>query len=74
MFIKILAFLAIIVVIYMVFFKNRKKGDSEKKGGSKEDLMVECKKCGTYVSSHEAFIKDGSFFCSEECMNTKDKK
>ena len=31
--------------------------------------MVACKKCETYISPDEAYIKDAKYFCSKECMD-----
>ena len=47
---KILAFFAVLIAIYMIFFKTRVKR-GVKGGAKKEDKeaqnFVECKKCGT---------------------------
>ena len=32
-----------------------------------EDTLVECKKCGTYVTVKESFIVHGKYYCSKEC-------
>ncbi len=59
---KLLVFALIIGVIYFMFFKKKKESSSE------EQTMVECSKCGVFVSSKDAFVKDGKFYCSKECM------
>ena len=71
---KIAIFLLVMVAVYFIFFKKpeaaeegkrqKAKGKSDKKNSEE---MVECAKCGTYVSSKEAIIKNGSFYCSHEC-------
>lgn len=68
---KVLLLIAILIAIYLIFFKKRtekpakpKKPRSER---AKEEVMVDCAKCGTFVSNKEAIIKNGSFYCSSEC-------
>ena len=67
---KILAFLAVLIAIYMIFFKTRVK-----RGAKKEDKeaqnFVECKKCGTFIEAKNAVISGGGYIC-EDCI--KDKK
>jgi len=61
----------IVYVVYIAFFKSKSvqnsKGSFDKKDDDSEDL-VECSECGTFVAKHEAFIKNGKFYCSKECM------
>ena len=38
-----------------------------KNGDKSAEVMVECAKCGTFISSKEALIKDGRYYCSKEC-------
>lgn len=70
MLIKIALFVAVMVLIYIFFFKNSRK-DEIKKNASRKVLegetMVECKECSTFISHNEAIIKDGQFYCSKEC-------
>lgn len=65
MIIKILLLAAAIAAIYFLLRKISAKAKKEKTGS--DETMVECKKCGTYVSSKEAIIKNGHFYCSKEC-------
>ncbi len=71
MLLKLLGFIVVVFLIYIFFFKNKRKDEIEKsKNDSKKlegDTMVECKQCATFVSHNEAIIKDGCFFCSKEC-------
>lgn len=72
MLLKILGFIAVVVLIYIFFFKNKRKADIEESSKKEQkklegDTMVECKKCTTFVSHDDAIIKDGCFFCSKEC-------
>ena len=71
---KILAFLVVLIAIYMIFFKTRVKR-GVKGGVKKEDKeaqnFVECKKCGTFIEAKNAVISSGGYVC-EDCI--KDKK
>lgn len=74
MMLKIGALLAILLVIYLVFFKtSRNTGETqpkEKRRPTKQndgETMIECAQCSTFTSNKEAIIKDGKFFCSREC-------
>ena len=64
---KILIFLAVLFAIYVLFFKKKGNNDLSKKGSKDSEIMVDCKGCGVYVSSKEAIIKDGFYYCSKEC-------
>ncbi|NPA03963.1 MAG: hypothetical protein GXO61_03790 [Epsilonproteobacteria bacterium] len=39
-----------------------------KKGSQETETMIECKKCGTFVSSEEAIKKGKDYYCSPECL------
>ncbi len=72
MFIKILLVLLVLLAIYWFFFKSKIFRDKTKDNKKDDKIissepMVECPKCGTFVSNKEAIIKDGKFFCSREC-------
>jgi|LGOV01.1.fsa_nt_gb uncharacterized protein len=41
------------------------KGEDKKK--IEEDTLVECEKCGTYVTYKESIIVKGKIYCSKEC-------
>ena len=34
-----------------------------------DDTLVECKKCGTYVTIKESIIVNGEYYCSKECIS-----
>ena len=34
-----------------------------------DDTLVECKKCGTYVTIKESIIVHGEYYCSKECIS-----
>lgn len=71
MLLKIGGFILVIFLIYIFFFKNKRKEEihvaKQHKKELEGDTMVECKKCTTFVSHKEAIIKEGCFFCSKEC-------
>lgn len=70
MLLKIALFIAVVVLIYIFFFKNTRRDEIKKNNAKKAiegETMVECKECSTYISHKEAIIKDGQFFCSKEC-------
>ncbi len=71
---KILAVLVVLFLVYIVFFKkNREESIKNKDNNEAEqitDTMVECPKCGTYVSKDEAILSNGKYYCSKECLNS----
>jgi len=49
---------------------SRKKDTIPKEEDRKkieEDTLVECEKCGTYVTYKESIIVKGKIYCSKEC-------
>jgi uncharacterized protein len=72
MILKILLLIGVIAAVYFLFFKKSKPiaaSGGEKKKNEDEETMVPCHKCGTYVATKEAFIKEGKYYCSEACMH-----
>ncbi len=66
---KFMAFLAVVFLVYIVFFKkSREKNIKDKKYDEITDTMVECPKCKTYISKDDAILSNGKYFCSEECL------
>ena len=70
---KILAFLAVLIAIYMIFFKTRVKRGV--KGGARKDEseaenFVECAKCGTFIEAKQSVLSSGKYVC-KECMKEK---
>ncbi len=72
MILKWLIFGVIVYAVYILFFKEKNIASKDSKSFKKDDNdseeMVECCECGTFISSKEAFIKNGKFYCSKECM------
>ena len=67
---KILAVIAVIFLVYIVFFKKNREEGLKNKDKYEEitDTLVECPTCGTYVSKDEAILSNGKYFCSRECL------
>lgn len=70
---KLLAIIAVLFLVYLIFFKKGREKEVGSKPNNKNekisDEMVECPTCGTYVSQSEAILSNGKFFCSKECLN-----
>lgn len=69
---------AVFVVLYYFLLqrrtirerKNRFKEcdrDGYSRNNPSEEVLCECKRCGTFVAQNEAFMKDGHYYCSKEC-------
>ncbi len=66
---KILAVLAVLFLVYLLFFKkNREQNIKDKKTDSISDEMIECNSCGTFISKDEAILSNAKFYCSKECI------
>ncbi len=76
---KLIILAVVLYIIYTLFFKNQnfiekikpKEQKNPKEKNPEVDTVVECHKCGVYVSTKEAIIKDGFYFCSKECAEIK---
>ncbi len=64
--------IGLIALVYFFFIKKKplsyESRPHHKKNKISGDEMVACERCGTYISLNEALIKDGQYFCSDECM------
>ena len=58
--------IVILLIAGIYYFVIRKPSLKNPKQPS-EEIMLECEKCGTYISSKEAIIKEGAYYCSKEC-------
>ncbi len=68
MILKLIIFAVVAVLIYKFFggkFPSLSQNAAEKK--LNEDTLVECEKCGTYVTVKESIIINGKYYCSKEC-------
>lgn len=70
---KVLAIIAVLFIVYLLFFKKSRESDvhlkEEKKKNDKiEDIMEECPTCSTFVSKKEGILSNGKYYCSKECL------
>ena len=68
---KFLAIVAVLFLVYIVFFKKNREANMKDKSGKYDeitDTMVECPKCGTFVSKDDAILSNGRYFCSRKCL------
>ena len=75
MVIKILVFLVVLFLVYILFFKKNREADikNNRKDSNNDtqkisDTMVECPTCKVFVSKNEAILSNGKYFCSSECL------
>lgn len=76
MVVKMIALVLVIYLIYILFFRAKRgeniRADRAKRSSiEKSETMMECQKCSTFISTKEAFIRDGKYYCSKECMEDK---
>jgi uncharacterized protein len=64
---KVLLLAALIAAVYFIFFKKKSLTPPSSDQGM-EEAMIPCDKCGTFVQAREAFMRDGKYYCSRECM------
>jgi len=64
----------LIALVYFIFIKKkplsseRKNKNDKKNNKASDDDMVECKKCGIYTTLNDALLKEGHYYCSDECL------
>ena len=76
MILKLLLVIGVIATVYFLFIKKNRtlstkknrKPKSNKTEKTENDLMVECQNCGTFTMADDAFIRNGQYYCSKECM------
>ena len=69
MILKLIAVIAVLFFVYLIFFKKGREANITKKSNDKvEDIMVECPTCKTFVSKEEGILSNGKFYCSKECL------
>ncbi len=64
---KLLLLAGVLTAVYFIFFK-KKSLTAPKADNTQEEAMVPCAKCDTYVQIKEAFMRDGKYYCTRECM------
>ncbi|MGP1485374.1 MAG: PP0621 family protein [Campylobacter sp.] len=66
---KILIFIVVLFIIYIIFFKNRVKSDKNSSNKNIENF-VQCTKCDTFIEIKSAIISNGKYLC-KECLEEK---
>jgi len=82
MVLKIILFGLIFFVIYKLVggklptFGGQKNDALSKEGKRKidQDTLVECAKCGTYVTYKESIVVKDTIYCSKECQQSDAEK
>ena len=73
MLLKILLVIGVIAAVYFFFIKKStpltKERHDRKKRKEEGDTMIECATCSTYISTSEAIVSSGKFYCSTECRD-----
>lgn len=64
---RLVVILVLIGALVWFFFLRKYPTKQTKK--PQEELMVECCKCGTYISSKEAIVVGKKYFCSKKCLD-----
>ncbi len=73
MILKLLVFAIVGIMIYKFFggklpTLGKKNGEKEDpKSPLDEDTLVECTKCGTFVTIKESIVIHGKYYCSTDC-------
>ncbi|MCK9337440.1 MAG: hypothetical protein M0P43_06390 [Arcobacteraceae bacterium] len=69
---KVLVFIFILVLVYLVFFRKKRISNNSTNNNKKDeiaDTLIECNTCGIYITKDESILSNGKYFCSKECMN-----
>ncbi len=68
--IKFLVIVAVLFLVYLVFFKrNREKNIKDSnKYDQITDTMIECPTCHVFTSKDDAILSNGKYYCSKECL------
>jgi len=73
MLLKLLLVIGVIAAVYFFFIKKSmpltKERHDRKKHKEDENTMIECETCSTYISTSEAIVSSGKFYCSTECRD-----
>jgi len=74
MILKLILVIGVIAAVYFFFFKKstpltKERHENKKKRTDDSETMVECVTCSTYISTHEAIVSSGRFYCSTECRD-----
>ena len=70
---KLLLVIAVIAAVYFFFIKKStpltKERHDKKRDKEEDETLVECEVCSTYITTSEAIIASGKFYCSTECRD-----
>ena len=75
MILKLLLIVAVIYIVYIMFFKQRSVERSAPKSKRKKEQktevndMVECASCGVYSQLSDSILSGSKYYCSTECLN-----
>jgi len=65
---KLLLVIAVIGIIYFIFFKKKSAKKSIEDKEQKANDMIECCVCGIYCEIDDAILSNGKYYCSNECV------
>ncbi len=72
--IKIVAVIVVLFLIYKILFKKSNKNDIDSKDNETQaEVMLDCFFCDTLVAQNEAILHNGAYFCSQECIEQRNK-
>jgi len=69
MILKLIVLVAALLGVYKLVggkFPSLKSREEKK---LEEDTLIECEQCSTFVTTKEAIIAKGRYYCSLECAN-----
>lgn len=75
MILKLLLVIAVIGVVYFMFFKKKPIQNRSDKPKTKKDEkleandMIECSTCGVYSEVSDSILSNGKYYCSSECAS-----
>jgi uncharacterized protein len=69
MILKLIILIAALLGVYKLLGGKLPTLKSKEEKKIEEDTLVECEACGTFVTTKEAIIAKGTYFCSLECAN-----
>lgn len=65
---KLLTLIAVVFLVYIVFFKKNREKEIGKKKNEAIDTMCECPTCKTFIVKDEAILSSGKYYCCQECL------
>ena len=69
MILKILLLVAVIGIVYFIFFKKKpNKMIEDSSDEKKAHDMIECANCGVYSEIDDSILSNAKYYCSSECL------